>query len=66
MKKGTVKWFNDKKGYGFITGEDGVEYFVHFSDVVSEGYRSLQAEQCVEFEAGECERGLKAVGVKAI
>ena len=50
MNKGTVKWFNAEKGYGFITGEDGADVFVHFSAIQAEGYRRLKEGQKVSFE----------------
>ena len=62
--KGTCKWFNSKKGYGFITGEDKKDYFVHYSQIESEGYRSLQDGQPVEFEVETTEKGIQAVKVK--
>ena len=48
--KGTVKWFNAEKGYGFITGEDGVDYFAHYSQIQVEGYKSLDQGQAVSFD----------------
>lgn len=51
--KGEVKWFDDKKKYGFITAEDGRDYFVHFTAIVSEGYKTLKRREQVEFEAVE-------------
>jgi len=59
--KGTVKWF--KGNYGYITGEDGKDYFVHFSDIVAEGFKTLKADEAVEFDATESEKGLQAVNV---
>ncbi len=50
MAKGTVKWFNPGKGYGFIKGEDGQDYFVHFSEIQTEGYKTLEEGQEVTFE----------------
>ena len=68
MAKGTVKWFNDKKGYGFITPEDGSDdCFVHFSELQGEGFKSLAEGDTVEFEIGKDDRGrAKAMGVKKI
>ena len=65
MAKGTVKWFNESKGYGFIQGEDGVDIFVHFSGISGSGFRSLQEGQQVEFEVTEGPKGPQASDVKA-
>ena len=64
--KGTVKWFDSKKGYGFITGEDGKEIFVHFSGIASEGFKSLNERQVVEFEIGNGTKGEQAVNVTVV
>lgn len=64
--KGTVKWFNDGKGYGFITGEDGKDVFVHFSDIVGSGHKKLEEGQEVSFEIAKTEKGLKATSVTVI
>lgn len=61
--KGTVKWFDAKKGYGFITGEDGKDVFVHFSAVDMEGYKKLEENQEVDFEIVEGEKGPQASNV---
>ena len=53
MAKGTVKWFNDKKGYGFITDENGNDVFVHFSGLNMEGFKTLSEGQTVEFDLTE-------------
>ena len=63
MNKGTVKWFNAEKGYGFITGEDGADVFVHFSAIQGEGFKSLEEGQAVEFEVVNGEKGPQAVNV---
>ncbi|MBI3920991.1 MAG: cold-shock protein [Armatimonadetes bacterium] len=64
MAKGTVKWFNESKGYGFIEQEDGgKDVFVHFSAIQSEGFRNLREGQQVEFEIVEEPKGLKADNV---
>ena len=64
MNKGTVKWFNAQKGYGFITNEStGKDVFVHFSGIAGEGYKSLEEGQNVTFDITEGNRGLQAVNV---
>jgi CspA family cold shock protein len=63
---GTVKWFNDAKGYGFISREAGEDVFVHFSAIEGEGFRSLQENQRVEFAVEQGPKGLQAVRVKAL
>ena len=64
MNKGTVKWFNSQKGYGFITNaENGEDVFVHFSGLAGEGYKTLEEGQNVSFEITEGNRGLQAVNV---
>lgn len=60
---GKVKWFNAAKGYGFITGEDGKEVFVHFSSILSEGYKTLDDGQDVEYEIVDGEKGPQAINV---
>ena len=65
-KIGTVKWFDSKKGYGFIELEGSDDIFVHFSDIVAEGYKSLKDGQKVEFEIEKDEQGEKAKNVKVI
>ena len=60
---GKVKWFNDTKGYGFISQEDGTDVFVHHTAIQSEGFRSLQEEQLVEFEVVQGAKGLQAQNV---
>ncbi|MBQ6386721.1 MAG: cold-shock protein [Lachnospiraceae bacterium] len=63
MNKGTVKWFNAEKGYGFITGEDGNDVFVHFSAIQGEGFKSLDEGQSVEFDVQQGARGPQAANV---
>jgi CspA family cold shock protein len=60
---GKVKWFNDTKGYGFISQEDGTDVFVHHTAIQSEGFRTLQEEQMVEFEVVRGTKGLQAQNV---
>ena len=63
---GTVKWFNDAKGYGFISREAGDDVFVHFSAIEGEGFRSLREDQRVEFAVEQGPKGLQAVHVRAL
>ncbi len=64
MNKGTVKWFNAEKGYGFITGEDGNDVFVHFSAIQGEGFKTLDEGQEVTFEVEQGQRGPQATNVQ--
>ena len=64
--KGQVKWFDSKKGYGFITGENGKELFVHFSGILTDGFKSLNEGQHVEFEDGNGAKGEHAIDVKVV
>ena len=63
MKKGTVKWFNAEKGFGFIERENGDDVFVHFSAIQSEGFKSLEEGQAVTFSVEEGNRGPQATNV---
>jgi len=63
MAKGTVKWFNDAKGYGFVTAEDGTDAFVHHGDIQGEGFKSLSEGESVTFEVTQGPKGPKAVNV---
>jgi CspA family cold shock protein len=63
MPKGTVKWFNDTKGYGFIQQDDGDDVFVHFSVIEGTGFRTLAEGQVVEFDASPTNAGLQATRV---
>ena len=60
---GTVKWFNAEKGYGFITGENGSDVFVHFSAIQGEGFKSLEEGQAVTYDLVEGNRGMQAANV---
>lgn len=66
MKTGVVKWFNEEKGYGFIAGNDGTDVFVHFSDIVADGFRTLSEGQNVQYDEQDTDRGVKAIEVKVI
>ena len=63
MAKGKVKWFNDAKGYGFITQDNGDDVFVHFSAIQGDGFKSLSASQEVEFEVSSGPKGPQAANV---
>ena len=63
MEQGTVKWFNAEKGYGFIEREDGGDVFVHFSAIQSEGFKTLEEGQAVEFDVVQGNRGEQAANV---
>ena len=63
MNKGTVKWFNAEKGYGFITGEDGNDVFVHYTGLNMEGFKTLDEGQAVEFDVTNGAKGPQAVNV---
>ena len=63
MNKGTVKWFNNQKGFGFIYDEQGNDVFVHYSGIQSNGFKSLEEGQEVEFEVIEGQKGPQAVNV---
>ena len=63
MATGKVKWFNEAKGYGFITSEDGTDVFVHYSNIVGDGFRTLNENDDVQFDVTEGPKGLQAVNV---
>jgi len=65
-KEGTVKWFNNTKGYGFISQEEGEDVFVHFQAITGDGYKSLQEGQKVMFEVTEGDKGLQAKDVEVL
>ena len=66
MAQGTVKWFNDEKGYGFLAVEGGPDVFVHYSAINGNGFRSLQENQRVEFEVVQGPKGPQAENVRAV
>jgi cold shock protein len=66
MAQGVVKWFNDAKGYGFITQEDGQDVFVNYSAIQGSGFRSLAEGDRVEFEVTKGPKGLQAANVKKV
>ncbi|MEJ2033225.1 MAG: cold-shock protein [Deltaproteobacteria bacterium] len=66
MAEGTVKWFNDGKGFGFIKQDDGPDVFVHFSAIQGEGFKSLAEGQRVTFEVVEGAKGLQAANVRPL
>jgi CspA family cold shock protein len=66
MERGTVKWFNDQKGYGFIHRESGEDVFVHHSAIQGEGFKSLKEGDVVEFEIAKDPKGLKASNVRRV
>ncbi|MHC4139232.1 MAG: cold-shock protein [Planctomycetota bacterium] len=66
MPTGTVKWFNDKKGFGFISVEGGEDVFVHHTSIESEGFRTLEEGDTVDFEIVQGDKGNKAENVKKI
>ena len=66
MSTGTVKWFNNQKGYGFITAEDGKDVFVHFSGLNMEGFKTLEEGASVEFDITDGAKGPQAVNVEVV
>ena len=65
MSEGKVKWFNSRKGYGFIVTEDGSDIFVHYANIHGEGYKTLNEGDTVEFDIVKGEKGLRAENVVA-
>jgi CspA family cold shock protein len=65
-EKGTVKWFNNEKGFGFIERDKGGDVFVHFKSITAEGYKSLSEGQRVEFTVSQGQKGLQAEDVKVV
>jgi cold shock protein len=66
VEQGTVKWFNDAKGYGFISRQNGEDVFVHFSAIQSNGFRSLQEGQAVQFDVVKGAKGFQAENVQVL
>ncbi|MCI8334671.1 MAG: cold-shock protein [Lachnospiraceae bacterium] len=66
MSKGTVKWFNNQKGYGFISDEEGKDVFVHYSGITMEGFKSLEEGQEVEYDIVDGEKGPQAINVNRL
>lgn len=66
MAEGTVKWFNDAKGFGFISQDDGPDVFVHFSSIQGEGFKSLAEGERVTFDVEDGPKGLQASNVKKV
>ncbi len=66
MEQGTVKWFNDAKGYGFVSRPNGEDVFVHFSAIQSAGFKSLQEGQAVQFDVVKGPKGMQAENVQVL
>ena len=66
MTKGIVKWFNERKGFGFLSREDGADVFVHYSSIQSSGFKSLAEGQSVEFDVQDGPKGPQAVNVAVV
>jgi CspA family cold shock protein len=66
QQRGTVKWFNETKGYGFITKEDGGDVFIHYSEIQANGFKTLSEGQTVSFELADGPKGAKAVNVTRV
>ncbi len=66
MERGTVKWFNERKGFGFIAREDGDDVFVHYSAIVAQGFKTLNEGDEVTFEITEGPKGLQAANVTKV
>jgi CspA family cold shock protein len=66
MAKGRVKWFNEKKGYGFISGDDGTDVFVHYSAIQGDGFKTLREGDEVEFEVSKGPKGPQATNVTVL
>ncbi len=66
MPEGKVKWFNEKKGFGFISTDEGKDIFVHYSEIEQDGFKTLHQDQRVSFEVREGPKGLQAIHVKPL
>ena len=66
MARGTVKWFNESKGFGFVSQGDGEDVFVHFSAIQGEGFKTLAEGEEVEFEVSQGPKGLQAANVRKV
>ncbi len=66
MPEGKVKWFNERKGYGFISRDDGDDIFVHYSEIQTNGFKTLAEDQAVTFEVKEGPKGLQAANVQVV
>ena len=66
MTQGKVKWFNDQKGFGFISAEDGNDYFVHYSSIVGDGFKTLKEGTSVQFTIEKSDRGPRAIQVSML
>jgi CspA family cold shock protein len=66
MPEGKVKWFNERKGYGFISRDDGDDIFVHYSEIQTNGFKTLAEDQAVTFEVKEGPKGLQAANVQVL
>ena len=66
MTQGKVKWFNDQKGFGFISADDGNDYFVHYSSIVGDGFKTLKEGTSVQFTIEKSDRGPRAIQVSML
>jgi len=66
MANGTVKWFNESKGFGFITSDDGTDVFAHYSAISGDGFKTLAEGQAVSFDVVEGDKGLKAANIEKL